>query len=41
MRHLDRDLRLLLVANLFYALGVGLYLQLFFVYALRLGASRF
>lgn len=41
MRHLDRDLKLCAVANLFFALGVGLYLQLLFVYALDLGASRF
>lgn len=41
MRHLDRDLKLCAVANLFFALGVGLYVQLLFVYALDLGASRF
>ena len=41
MRHLDRDLRLSAIANLLFALGVGLYLQLLFVYALDLGASRF
>jgi len=38
---LDRDLRLLAAANLLYALGVGMYLQLLLVYALHLGASRF
>ena len=41
MRHLDRDLKLAALANLFFALGVGMYLQLLFVYALDLGASRF
>lgn len=41
MRHLDRDLKLLALANLLFAFGVGLYLQLLFVYALDLGASRF
>ncbi len=41
MRHLDRDLRLTAVANLLFALGVGMYLQLLYVYALDLGASRF
>ena len=39
MRHLDRDLRLLALANLLFALGVGLYLPLLFVYAIKLGAS--
>jgi len=37
---LDRDLRLLSAANLLYGLGIGLYLQLLFVYAMDLGASR-
>lgn len=41
MPGLDRDLKLLAVAVLFYAIGVGLYLQLLYVYALDLGASRF
>ena len=41
MRHLDRDLRLTIFAVLLYALGVGLFLQLLWVYALSLGASRF
>ena len=41
MRHLDRDLRLLSLANFLYATGLGLYMQLLFVYALQLGASRF
>ena len=40
MRHLDRDLKLLALGNLLFALGVGMYLQLLFVYALDLGASR-
>jgi MFS family permease len=39
--HLDRDLKLLMVAIVLYALGVGMYLQLIFVYAMDLGASRF
>jgi len=39
--HLDRDLKLLVVAIVLYALGVGMYLQLIFVYAMDLGASRF
>lgn len=39
MRHLDRDLKLLALANLFFAFGVGMYLPLLFVYALDLGAS--
>jgi DHA1 family tetracycline resistance protein-like MFS transporter len=39
VRHLDRDLRLLALANLLFALGVGLYLPLLFVYAIKLGAS--
>jgi predicted MFS family arabinose efflux permease len=38
---LDRDLSLLLFADVAFALGFGLYAQLFYVYALRLGASRF
>jgi predicted MFS family arabinose efflux permease len=38
---LDRDLKLLMVAIVLYALGVGMYLQLLFVYAMDLGASRF
>ena len=41
MRHLDRDLRLTVFAVLLYALGVGLFLQLLWVYALSLGSSRF
>ncbi|MFA4964772.1 MAG: MFS transporter [Thermoleophilia bacterium] len=41
MRHLDRDLKLLVASTVLFALGVGLYLQLFSVYALDLGASRF
>lgn len=38
---LDRDLSLLLLADITFALGFGLYAQLFYVYALRLGASGF
>ncbi|HEY5386651.1 MAG TPA: MFS transporter, partial [Thermoleophilia bacterium] len=41
MRHLDRDLRLMTLAVLVYALGVGLFLQLLWVYALTIGSSRF
>lgn len=41
MRIIDRDLRLLALANTLYATGLGLYLQLLVVYALQLGASRF
>ena len=41
MRHLDRDLRLTVLAVLLYSLGVGLFLQLLWVYALNLGSSRF
>jgi MFS transporter, DHA1 family, tetracycline resistance protein len=41
LRTIDRDLRLLALANVLYAIGLGLYLQLLFVYALQLGASRF
>jgi MFS transporter, DHA1 family, tetracycline resistance protein len=41
VNHLDRDLRLSAVANLLFALGVGMYLQLLYVYAMHLGASRF
>jgi predicted MFS family arabinose efflux permease len=41
VRHLDRDLKLLSLANFLYATGLGLYMQLLFVYALQLGASRF
>jgi predicted MFS family arabinose efflux permease len=41
MRHLDRDLRLLALANVLYATGLGLYMPLLFVYARDLGASRF
>ena len=41
MARLDRDLKLMAAAVLFYAFGLGLYLQLLFVYALDLGASRF
>lgn len=37
----DRDLHLLFLANVLFALGLGLYFQLFNVYALSLGASRF
>jgi MFS transporter, DHA1 family, tetracycline resistance protein len=39
--HLDRDFKLLALANVLYATGLGLYQQLLFVYALHLGASRF
>jgi MFS family permease len=38
---LDRDLKLLMIGIVLYGLGVGMYLQLLFVYALDLGASRF
>jgi len=38
---LDRDLKLLSLANVLFALGFGMYQQLLFVYALDLGASRF
>jgi predicted MFS family arabinose efflux permease len=38
---LDRDLKLLSGAVVLFALGVGAYLQLLFVYAMDLGASRF
>jgi MFS family permease len=41
VRHLDRDLRLTILAVLLYGLGVGLFLQLLWVYALTLGSSRF
>ena len=41
MSRLDRDLKLLAFANLLFALGFGMYLQLLFVYAMDLGASRF
>ena len=41
MRRIDRDLKLLAIANILYATGLGLYMQLLFVYALQLGASRF
>jgi MFS transporter, DHA1 family, tetracycline resistance protein len=41
VRLIDRDLKLLAVANILYATGLGLYMQLLFVYALQLGASRF
>lgn len=41
MGTIDRDLKLLSLANLLYATGLGLYMQLLFVYALQLGASRF
>lgn len=41
MSDLDRDLKLLAVGNLLFALGVGMYLQLLPVYELRLGAPRF
>ena len=41
MRTIDRDLKLLAIANILYATGLGLYMQLLFVYALQLGASRF
>lgn len=38
---LDRDLKLLSAANLLFALGYGMYLNLLFVHAMDLGASRF
>jgi predicted MFS family arabinose efflux permease len=41
LRSIDRDLKLLALANVLYATGLGLYMQLLFVYALQLGASRF
>jgi len=41
VRTIDRDLKLLSLANVLYATGIGLYMQLLFVYALQLGASRF
>jgi predicted MFS family arabinose efflux permease len=41
VRRIDRDLKLLAIANILYATGLGLYMQLLFVYALQLGASRF
>ena len=41
MHKIDRDLKLLALANILYATGLGLYMQLLFVYALQLGASRF
>lgn len=41
MAQLDRDLKLMAAAVLFYAFGLGLYMQLLYVYALDLGASRF
>ncbi len=41
MPHLDRDLKLLVVAIVLYALDVGMYLQLLCVSAMDLGASRF
>lgn len=41
MRYLDRDLRLAALANLFFALGAGMYLQLLPVYELQMGAPRF
>ena len=41
MPHLDRDLKVLMVAIALWALAVGMYLQLLFVYAMDLGASRF
>jgi predicted MFS family arabinose efflux permease len=41
VRIIDRDLKLLALANILYATGLGLYMQLLFVYALQLGASRF
>jgi MFS family permease len=40
VRTIDRDLKLLALANVLYATGLGLYMQLLFVYALQLGASR-
>lgn len=40
MRYLDRDMKLMFVAALFFGLGVGMYMPLLFVYALDLGASR-
>lgn len=41
LRTFDRDLALMAVSNLLYAAGYGLYYQLLYVYAGRLGASRF
>lgn len=41
MRQFDRDLWLLTVAMVLFALGAGLYQALLFVYAIDLGASRF
>ncbi len=41
MARLDRDFKLLAVANVLYSTGFGMYSQLLFVYALQLGASRF
>jgi len=41
VRHLDRDLKLLALANVLYATGLALYMPLLFVYARQLGASRF
>ena len=39
--HLDRDFKVLMVAIVLWALAVGMYLQLLFVYAMDLGATRF
>lgn len=41
MSRLDRDLKLLAAGNLVFGLSVGMYLQLLFVHAMDLGASRF
>ena len=41
MGKLDRDLRLLFAANFLYGVAFGLFYQIFYVYALGLGASRF
>ncbi len=41
MRRFDRSFRLIIAAQILFALGLGLYYQLIFVYALSLGASRF
>ena len=41
MARIDRDFKLLAVANVLYSTGFGMYSQLLFVYALQLGASRF
>jgi MFS family permease len=41
MSRLDRDLRLLFVANFLFAAAYGLFCQILYVYALSLGASSF